>query len=70
MLPFSAVWSDRNDNPVLRRFLSLSRAHLKTLVRETAAAAAAGPGRPTSLRELPIRRHEPGKHRPDQLRGF
>ena len=45
MLPFSAVWSDRNDNPVLRRFLSLSRAHLKTLVRETAAAAAVGSAR-------------------------
>ena len=40
MLPFSAVWSERNDNPVLRRFLSLSRAHLKTLVRETAPTAA------------------------------
>ena len=39
MLPFSAVWSERNDNPVLRRFLSLSRAHLKTLVRETAGTA-------------------------------
>ena len=41
MLPFSVVWSERNDNPVLRRFLSLSRAHLKTLVRETTAAAPA-----------------------------
>lgn len=39
MLPFSAVWSERNDNPVLRRFLSLSRAHLKTLVRRTAETA-------------------------------
>lgn len=39
MLPFSAVWSERNDNPVLRRFLSLSRTHLKTLVRGTATTA-------------------------------
>lgn len=42
MLPFSAVWSERNDNPVLRRFLSLSRAHLKTLVRETAPTSLEG----------------------------
>ena len=49
MLPFSAIWSERNDNPVLRRFLSLSRAHLKTLVREAAPAAPQGlaePGAP------------------------
>jgi hypothetical protein len=25
VLPFSAVWSPANDNPVLRRFLSLAR---------------------------------------------
>ena len=39
MLPFSAVWSERNDNPVLRRFLSLSRAHLKTPIRATRPTA-------------------------------
>jgi DNA-binding transcriptional LysR family regulator len=27
MLPFSVVWSEQNDNPVLRRFLSLARQH-------------------------------------------
>ena len=43
MLPFSAVWSERNDNPVLRRFLSLSRAHLKTLVRETVPTSSGCP---------------------------
>ena len=43
MLPFSAVWSERNDNPVLRRFLSISRAYLKTLVRQTAAIGLNGP---------------------------
>jgi hypothetical protein len=30
-LPFSAVWTDNNDNPALRRFLSLAR----VLMRKT-----------------------------------
>jgi hypothetical protein len=29
-LPFSAVWLHDNDNPALRRFLSLARAMSKT----------------------------------------
>ena len=29
MLPFSTVWAANNDNPVLRRFLSLARAHVR-----------------------------------------
>lgn len=32
-LPFSAVWSARNDNPMLRRFLSLARVQMRTLAR-------------------------------------
>lgn len=32
-LPFSAVWSAQNDNPVLRRFLSLARNQLRGRVR-------------------------------------
>lgn len=38
MLPFSAVWSSRNDNPAFRRFLSIgtvmsARAHRRTISR-------------------------------------
>ena len=47
MLPFSAIWSERNDNPILRRFLSLSRAHLRTLVGEAAPVAPAAPDVPS-----------------------
>ena len=39
MLPFSAVWADNNDNPVLRRFLSLARLQMRT----PASPAGAGP---------------------------
>lgn len=28
-LPFSAVWTDKNDNPALRRFLSLARVQMR-----------------------------------------
>ncbi len=31
LLPFNAVWSSRNDNPVLRRFLSLARMQKRAL---------------------------------------
>ena len=31
VLPFSAVWADNNDNPALRRFLSLARVQTRTL---------------------------------------
>lgn len=33
MLLFSAVWSETNDNPALRRFLSQARGLIKTLIR-------------------------------------
>ena len=32
MLPFSAVWSPKNDNPALRRFLSLARSMSRSLL--------------------------------------
>ena len=38
-LPFSAVWSAQNDNPVFRRFLSLARKQLQGVVRPTGAPA-------------------------------
>ena len=53
MLPFSAIWSERNDNPVLRRFLSLSRTHLKTLVRETVLTSSGVTAAPGALRQNP-----------------
>ncbi len=31
MLPFSAVWAENNDNPALRRFLSLARVHMRQM---------------------------------------
>lgn len=35
MLPFSAVWASNNDNPALRRFLSLARVKTKGLLVTT-----------------------------------
>lgn len=37
MLPFSVVWSAGNDNPALRRFLTLARHHVRALSRPPAA---------------------------------
>ena len=53
MLPFSMVWSEQNDNPVLRRFLSLSRAHLKTLVRGGALTSLENPAAPGAPPQIP-----------------
>lgn len=47
MLPFSVVWSEQNDNPVLRRFLSLARQHVRDLVRHPGLAGAVSPAEPS-----------------------
>lgn len=42
MLPFSAVWAPNNDNPALRRFLSLARARTRGLPGPTPLAGSQG----------------------------
>lgn len=44
VVPFSAYWSPANDNPALRRFLSLARVHAKNAdVSPSAASQSPGP---------------------------
>ncbi len=54
MLPFSVIWSERNDNPVLRRFMSSSRAHLGTLVRGAALSSPQRLDPPGGLLQTPV----------------
>ena len=54
VLPFSAIWSRRNDNPACRRFLSLARTLARTdrtAVRQ-ADAAMRPPASPSQCRDL------------------
>jgi DNA-binding transcriptional LysR family regulator len=44
-LPFTLVWSAKNDNPALRRFLSLARRETKTLKSQAKAPGAGAPSR-------------------------
>ena len=40
ILPFSAVWMANNDNPALRRFLSLAQAQMRTQTSPVGVAGA------------------------------
>jgi DNA-binding transcriptional LysR family regulator len=84
MLQFSAVWWPGNDNPALRRFLSLARALAKgkrqrpNLACPRNSPRSIATGRKSACRSLfsarprkgAICRHEAGQHRCDQLRRF
>ena len=52
VLPFSAIWSRRNDNPVCRRFLSLARTLART-DRPAVSQAAAAISPPASPSQSP-----------------
>ena len=76
IVPFSAVWAPGRDNPSLRRFLSLasrlasetleSACGLSDLARRVRVAITRDFG---ALWRTPVRRHEPLKHRNNELFG-
>jgi len=55
LLPYNVVWSEQNDNPVLRRFLSLARASMKALVQHASVMPTASRVAP----DAPLRTPDP-----------
>ncbi len=54
-VPFSVVWSEQNDNPVLRRFLSLARTSMTELVQHASVMPTASRVAP----DVPLRTPDP-----------